>query len=76
MPATRGRLDVGSYCGGGSRLILPRRQTSPDTASEFEQILELAVKLSGLVAQEAIYVGARWAPASANRDDLLDLRQR
>src|SRR5207249_11459069 len=75
MPATRGRLDVGTHCGGGYRPALPRSQASPDTTPEFEQILELAIKLKGLVAQEPMHVGARRAPPSANRDDLLPLRK-
>jgi hypothetical protein len=30
----------------------------------------------GLIAQEAMHMGARWAAASADRDDVLDLGQR
>src|SRR2546428_13126173 len=55
--------------------MLPRSQALSDTTAEFEQILELAIKLKDLVAQEAMHVGARRAPVSANRDDLFDLRK-
>src|SRR2546427_11601273 len=55
--------------------MLPRSQALSDTTAEFEQILELAIKLKDLVAQEAMHVGARRAPAVANRDDLFDLRK-
>src|SRR5213593_1498277 len=56
--------------------MLPRSQALSDTTAEFEQILELAIKLKGLVAQEAMHVGARRARAPANRHDLFDLRKR
>src|SRR5437870_13182597 len=55
--------------------MLPRSQALSDTTAEFEQVLELDRKLKDLVAQEAMHVGARGAPASANRDDLFDLRK-
>ena len=74
-PASRGRLDVRTHCGGGYRPALPRSQALSDTTAELEQILELAIKLKGLVAQEAMHVGARRAPAAANRDDLFDLHE-
>src|SRR2546428_13816360 len=55
--------------------MLPRSQALSDTTAEFEQILELAIKLKDLVAQEAMHVGARRAPPSANPDHLFDLRK-
>jgi len=73
-PATRGRLDVRTHCGGGYRRRSHAVRALSDTTAELEQILELAIKHKGLSRKRRAR-GRTAAPAVANRDDLFDLRK-
>src|SRR5581483_11171080 len=74
-PATRGRVDVRTDGAAARRPAVPGAQALPDAAAHLDEVLQLAVELHGLRAQQALDVPARRAAAPADRDDLLDLGQ-
>src|SRR5437867_6245465 len=75
-PATCGRMDVRTHRSTRRWSTLPCAQTLVDASPNLEEIVQLAIQLGGLVAQETMHVRARWPAALADDDDVLDLGQR